>query len=166
MMNFEELARWAAPKAFAFDKSNPAAVDWADKHAAETISGISETTRDEIRDLVSEALEGEFDVAELAKEISSLLGDDTRAELIARTESMEAANQGQIALWDQAQSDGYLGKNAQKEWVVGDDDKLCPICQDMDGVEVGLDEDFEVDGEDMEGPPAHPNCRCTIALVP
>lgn len=156
-----------APKAFKFDASNPAAVSWADAHAAELIDGISETTRDDIRDLVAESLEGEYDVADLASQISDLLGDDTRADLIARTESMNAANEGQLQLWDQAAEDGLINPNtAQKEWIVGDDEKLCPICQDMDGEQVGLDEDFNVDGEDIDAPPAHPNCRCTVALVP
>jgi SPP1 gp7 family putative phage head morphogenesis protein len=165
MMTLESAFRSLAPKAFAFDKSNPAAVDWADKHAAELIDGISETTRDDIRELVAEALDGEYDVAALADEISSLLGDDARAELIARTESMTAANEGQMALWDQAQEAGLIGPNAQKEWVTAGDEKLCPICDGLDGEQVGLDETFDADGEDIEGPPAHPNCRCVIALA-
>lgn len=158
--------RTAAPRAFRFDRNNPEAISWADKHAAELIDGISETTRDDIRELVAESLEGEYDVSDLASQISDLLGDDDRAELIARTESMRAANEGQQMLWEQAQSEGLLGPNAKQEWIVGDDEKLCPICQDMDGEQVDLDEDFNVDGEDIDGPPAHPNCRCTVALVP
>lgn len=157
--------RSAAPKAFRFDKSNPEAISWADKHAGELINGISETTRDDIRELVAESLEGEYDVADLASQIADLLGNDARAELIARTESMTAANEGQRQLWHQAQDSGLLGKNAQREWIIGDDDKLCPICLDMEGETVGLDDDFNVDGEDIDGPPAHPNCRCTVALV-
>jgi SPP1 gp7 family putative phage head morphogenesis protein len=158
--------RVAAPRAFRFDRSNPRATEWAADHAGDLIGGISKTTREDIRDLVEASFDEQFDVAELAGRIADLLGDDARADVIARTESMKAANEGQRQLWEQAQDKGLLGKNAQQEWIVGDDEKLCPICQDMDGVQVGLDEDFNVDGEDIDGPPAHPNCRCTVALVP
>lgn len=153
------------PKAFRFDKMNPAATQWAADHAGELIDGISKTTREEIRDLVEASFEEQFDIGELASQIADLLGSDERADTIARTESMKAANEGQRQLWEQAQEEGLLGKNAKQEWIVGDDEKLCPICQDMDGEQVGLDEDFNVDGEDLDGPPAHPNCRCTVALV-
>lgn len=151
--------------AFAFDRANPAAVAWAQGHAADTISGISKTTREDIADLVEEAMSGEFDVATLASEITSLLGDSTRAELIARTETATAANEGLMALWDQAVTNGYLKPTSKKEWIVTPDDKLCPICEPLDGEQVGLDEEFDVDGELMDGPPAHPNCRCVVALV-
>jgi len=148
-----------------FDRSNPEAVKWAHDHAAETISGISKTTREDIRDLVADAMDGEYDVGELANEIASLLGDDTRADVIARTESMRAANEGQQQLWAQAEEAGLLTGNEKQEWIVTPDDKLCPICEPLDGEQVGLDESFDVDGEEIDGPPAHPNCRCVVALA-
>jgi len=151
---------------FKFDPKNPDAAEWASLHAADAITGISETTRDEIRDLVEEAMSGEFDPDELATEIAHALGDDARAEVIARTESIQAANQGQLEAWNQALEDGLIGKHAKKVWVTTPDDKLCPICEALDGEEVGLDEEFDVEGEGVEAPPAHPNCRCVVALVP
>jgi len=159
--------RSAAPpavKGFAFDVTNKKATAWAHAHAGETIKGISETTREEIRDLVEEAFSQQFDVDDLAKEIGRVLGDDARAETIARTESMRAANEGQSQLWDQATEAGLLTGNEKQEWIVTPDDRLCPICEPMDGVTVGLDEMFDVDGDQIDGPPAHPNCRCTLGL--
>lgn len=149
---------------WAFDKTNPHATEWAQKNAGDLIDGISKTTRDDIRELVEAAFEEQFTVADLAKEIADLIGDDARAETIARTETMRASNEGQLEAWDQAKEAGLLTGNEKKEWIVTPDDRLCPVCEPMDGVTVGLDELFDVDGDQIDGPPAHPNCRCTIGL--
>lgn len=82
----------------------------------------------------------------------------SRARTIARTETMKAANEGQKQLWDQAREKGLLSADAQKAWIAADP---CPICAELDGEVVGIDDDFSI-GND---PPAHPNCRCTIGLV-
>jgi SPP1 gp7 family putative phage head morphogenesis protein len=150
---------------FAFDRTNPNAVAKVQEQAADLITGISETTREQIKELVEQAFtDPDMDVHSLADEIDNIIDDPDRAETIARTEVMQAANDGQLEAWDQAQEDGLLTGQEQKEWIVTPDDRLCPVCEPMDGVTVGIDEDFDVDGDEMEGPPAHPNCRCTIGL--
>jgi SPP1 gp7 family putative phage head morphogenesis protein len=158
--------RAAAPgiKGFAFDKTLPQAQEWAAKRAAKTIKGISATTRDEIRGLVESAFEDQFTVDDLADEIDRVIGDEARSETIARTETMTAANAGQQEAWDQAVDKGLLTGTELQVWIVTPDDRLCPICEPLDGVTAGLDETFEVDGDAIDGPPAHPNCRCTIGL--
>jgi hypothetical protein len=55
-----------------------------------------------------------------------LIGDPERAELIARTETMRASNEGQQEAWDQAVEEGLLTGNEQQEWIVTPDDRLCP----------------------------------------
>jgi hypothetical protein len=83
-----------------------------------------------------------------------------RAETIARTEVMTTLNYGQELAWDQAIGEGLIDPDdTLKVWVVTPDELLCPICEPMAGEAVGIDEEFEV-----EGPPAHPNCRCTTGL--
>lgn len=81
-----------------------------------------------------------------------------RAQTIARTETMKAANEGQMQLWKQAKDAGLLTGKEKKVWIVADP---CPICAGLSGEKVGLNEDFSI-GSD---PPAHPRCRCTIGLV-
>lgn len=81
-----------------------------------------------------------------------------RSLLIARTETMRAANEGQKQLWQQAQQAGQLGRGARKAWITAD---ACPRCRPLEGETVGIDEDFSV-GQD---PPLHPRCRCTVGLV-
>lgn len=148
-----------------FDANSPEAIAWAQDHATDLISGISKTTREDIKGLIDESLHGDLTAADLANQIDELIGDDARAETIARTETMRASNAGQQLAWDQAAMQGLLSGNEQKEWIVTPDDRLCPICEPMDGVTVDLDESFDVDGEEIDEPPAHPNCRCTTGLV-
>lgn len=82
----------------------------------------------------------------------------SRSLTIARTETMRAANEGQLQLWKQARKDGFLTGNERKQWITADP---CPICAPLSGEKVRLDEDFSIGAD----PPAHPNCRCTIGLV-
>ena len=160
-----ELRAAADPKAFQFDKASEHAKDWASEHAAELIEGISSTTRDHIQDAVEAAFEDQFTVDELADRINEALGDEARADVIARTETMRASNEGQREAWDQAVEDGLLTGDEKQEWIVTPDDRLCPICEPLDGEQVTLGEKFNVNGEDLDGPPAHPNCRCTLGIV-
>jgi SPP1 gp7 family putative phage head morphogenesis protein len=156
--------RTADIKGFNFDSTDPRAVDWVRDHAGETIDGINADTREQIRDVIEDAFSDQFDVDDLTNEIANIIGDDARAEVIARTETMRASNEGQLEAWDQAKDAGLLTGTESKEWIVTPDDRLCPICEPMDGITVGLDENFDVDGDQVDAPPAHPNCRCTIGL--
>ena len=102
--------------------------------------------------------DGDFD--DILSGYSERLLDD-RAEMIARTETMSAANAGTAEMWDQAVEEGLLTGNEYKQWIATDDEKTCPECGELDGETVPLDEDFSI-GDD---PPAHPNCRCTMGIV-
>lgn len=84
---------------------------------------------------------------------------ESRADAIARTEIMDALNEGQNAAWLQAQEDGVLTEGATKEWITTPDELTCEYCAPMDGKTVPIDEEFK-EGD----PPLHPNCRCTIAI--
>jgi SPP1 gp7 family putative phage head morphogenesis protein len=151
-----------------FDMTNPAAKDYIADHTGELITQITETTCEAIRDLVQAAFESGSDttVDDLADQISDEIGDDDRALMIARTETMDASNEGQQEAWDQAVDDGLLTGDEQQEWIATGDQKCCDSCDSMDGQTVDLGEDFEDnDGETYDGPPAHPNCRCTVGLV-
>ncbi len=89
-----------------------------------------------------------------------------RSKTIARTEIIAAAHEGQKEAWQQAVDEGLLDPaETNREWITTPDDRLCPICEPMNGQIVGLDEAFlNGEGEDVEEPPVHPNCRCTVGL--
>jgi len=85
-----------------------------------------------------------------------------RAEMVARTEAMDAANTGEIEVWNQAADQGLVDPDkSTKTWEAGGGS--CEICQAMDGVTVPINDPFILpDGDSVYAPPAHPNCSCTI----
>ena len=114
-----------------------------------------------------------------------------RAEMIARTESIKAANMGQQVLWETAIDLDLLPAGTKKMWVATGDDRTCPICAVMDGKTVEIvtspgtagkfdvtrqakgfvrsGSSFRVNGTKpykgggkQQSPPAHPQCRCTM----
>lgn len=91
-----------------------------------------------------------------------------RAELIARTETIRAASAGQQLLWEQAARQGLLDAGLKRFWVITPDDRLCPICRAIPGQNpqgVALEAVFQTPVGGVAFPPAHPACRCTIALT-
>lgn len=106
---------------------------------------------------LAEGVSPEKATARAERYASQLL--DARAQTIARTETMRASNEGQRELWAQAREAGLIdAATQQKTWIATDG--ACDECAEVDGQVVGIDEDFSI-----EGPPAHPNCRCTEGLV-
>lgn len=92
-----------------------------------------------------------------------------RATTIARTETIRAANSGQQELWNQAADQGLIDMaTARKKWVVTPDDRLCPICRPIPGMNkegVPLESSFQTPKGPKGSPPAHPQCRCSMTLT-
>lgn len=92
-----------------------------------------------------------------------------RAMTIAQTESAYAYNIGADEGIRQAQSEGYLGI-VKKKWNTSGDDAVCELCASLDGVEIGMDSDFNISGRLLfKGqhmlPPAHPRCACAVEYI-
>lgn len=89
-----------------------------------------------------------------------------RALTIARTETIAAANAGQVELWDQAREAGEIPHGMLKEWIATEDGRTCEICISLDGQTVPLGERYvDLNGVTHDKPPAHVMCRCSLALV-
>lgn len=82
-----------------------------------------------------------------------------RAETIARTEIARAASEGRQIAWNQGIEQGFISVNAQKEWIAEAD--ACDICSPRNGTRHPVNKPWP-GGE----PPAHPNCRCDMLLIP
>lgn len=154
--------RAAAPKLkIRFDAKNPHVIDWAAKHAAELIDDITETTRKRIRIAIEELQEdGDWEFAH--DRILHAVGDEDRADLIARHETMLAAGEGQRQGWDQAVEEGLLTGDERRVWIVTPDDKLCPICIELEDKTAPLGGKYS---GGIDGPPAHVACRCTEGII-
>jgi SPP1 gp7 family putative phage head morphogenesis protein len=153
------------------DQVNLEGVAWAQEHAAELVGmrrlpdgmlienpngkwAIDETTREQLRDLVNAGYEEGISNDELADRISdSLAFSDSRAEMIARTETAFADVKGSQIGWKAS------GVVESKEWLISPSD-TCDDCFEMAGKIVPLGDEFP--GGD---PPLHPNCFAAGTIV-
>lgn len=81
-----------------------------------------------------------------------------RASTIARTESSYTVNTAQHEVWKEMGLKGVV-----RRWILTPDERLCPICAELDGATATGDKAFKPGG--FRHPPAHPNCRCTVGLA-
>lgn len=93
---------------------------------------------------------------------------DSRAERIARTETIAAEAGGQDDAWREARANGYLSEDTQRVWIASEG--ACPLCQSIDGKTVGMDEPWIATSPSgrlvsVNLPPLHGNCRCSVGLA-
>lgn len=91
-----------------------------------------------------------------------------RALLIARTETIAAEAQGTLDSWRAASDQGFIVPGTKKRWIEAKgSERTCAVCEDLGAQDpIDLDDEWELpSGESVEGPPAHPACRCSIGLV-
>ena len=127
---------------------NPNA-DWA----------ITDTMHKVLRDEIVDAVGLHWPVDLLADHIADTgLFSDARAEMIARTETNMAQNQGVLEAGRQARA---AGLNVRKVWTLGPNP--CPRCEAAAAEgDIDLEDDFGSDAGDA--PPLHPNCECNLDL--
>lgn len=177
-----------------FDVSNPRAVAWARIQSAALVTEINEGTRRAIRSMIAKGLrdgippkrlatlilqriglredqvtalenfaETGASTAQISKYAKKLLRD--RANLIAKTEVANAANQGQKELWLQARDDGYLGRDQKRKWIGTPDGRERDAHVFINGQIRGLSEPFrKSDGTAIE-PGQEPNCILPGAII-
>lgn len=132
---------------------------------------VAKTTNDGIRDAIATGVgEGEG-IGKIAKRINDLFDgyETSRAKMIARTETSRSTNF--------ATDEGYKqsGVVTGKQWLTAMDERTDEECADMDGKIVEIDDEFLQEGDtiggltldygDIEYPPLHNNCRCTIIPI-
>jgi hypothetical protein len=93
---------------YKLDVTNPKSVEWIKERALTLVKGVTTTTREALREEILSAFEEQRSIDDIISDIISIIDDPNRAEVIARTETMDAANEGQQLLWDQAVDDGLL----------------------------------------------------------
>lgn len=122
---------------------------------------INVTTKTNIQTAINEGLEAGEGIESIRARINGVFDEATtyRARMIAQTEVNRASNFGI--------EEGYAQSEVvdAKEWYtpLDEDDE---VCVPMNGTEVKLGESFTLStGEDVDAPPAHPNCHCTVLPV-
>lgn len=134
--------------------SGEAAAAWAQKHAAELVVGLDQTTVDQIADAVHDGITQQLGVEGTAKLIKEVLDEmsTSRAQLIAATEMNAAMSEAAL------QKMTRIGIQ-YKQWIT-DPLNCCDECaaNEEEGA-IPVDEEFP--SGDMR-PPVHPRCRCAI----
>lgn len=90
----------------------------------------------------------------------------TRAETVARTETMQSIHSGQLEALQQMRDQGGL-VGMERIWITTPDDRRCFRCLSMDGQRRGFDEPFiePATGRAVMIPNLHPRCRCASGVV-
>lgn len=126
----------------------------AETYTAKMVKGITDTTRDRIKQSISTSLHLGEDTQTAADRLSRIINDPRRAAMIARTESVRSYTRG-IEVF------GKKSGATRKYWELSSDP--CDIClANFDAW--GGDDGVEFD-TDLDPPPGHPNCRCNEGLA-
>jgi len=149
-----------------WDLINDAAVQWVQHYYFDLVKDITESSRNFIKEQMVEWLQSGEPLKDLEKRLQTRgMFGRVRAQMIAATETTRAYARGNYIAWKES------GIVKGKKWATARDDKVCPICLPLHGMEIGLDQDFNAKNEDGEViytgfyPPAHVNCRCGIRPV-
>ncbi len=160
----------AAEVSATFDMDAVAAKDAAYSRVAQFASEVAQREQAAIKELVFNALDGQYDINTLADAIAAHFEDGVHAspsrtipleawsELVARTEVSHAQNAAIMA--------GYAAGGVESiQWIAADDERTCPECSDLDGEIVKLGDPFPDSDDGVDSPPAHPACRCSTIGV-
>lgn len=138
---------------------------------------ITQTTRDKALKILIDAQNNGVSIDDIVKKLESTDLTTNRSRLIARTETVKAANFGAV------QSVKKLGYRTLKIWISGKDMRTRRIPRDdadhlhADGMKVPIDEPFKIKDKKTGGfvnmmQPGDPNggaencvnCRCTVGF--
>ncbi len=97
-----------------------------------------------------------------------------RSEVIARTETLEALQAGQRALWDKAMGEGFVAPDMLvKQWVDGGDARVRESHRNVEGgAWIPMSQDFVLSSDVSAREPRDPSlpkeetiqCRCTMII--
>jgi HK97 family phage portal protein len=146
-----------------------------DRGIAKMARSYNETTLSQLKEVLTEKLTqaGGTNLGELTNAVEGVYSyaDERRAGLIAKTESFRAANWANKQAW---QASGVV---KTVKWYTAEDDTVCQFCQEQDGKEIDINDNFydlgdtikgtdggfmTADYEDIGAPPLHPACRCYV----
>jgi hypothetical protein len=129
------------------------------KYSLQLAGDLTKETKSRVKETIKTSLALGEDRNTLTEKLSDILDDDYRAQMIAQTESIRAYSQGRLAVGEEL---GY--KQKRWEWPGDSDCKVCPDLADQGAIDI--DDTWELDnGEEIDAPPGHPNCRCSIRLI-
>lgn len=163
-----------------FNPDSENTTNYLRNNLASFVTEINQTTKDALRVTLQEGVDKGESVDKLRKRVQVVMSDATneRSRTIARTEAIRASNFAAMEAYVQS------GTVEARQWLSERDDRVCPFCLQMDGTIVALDKDFFKKGEvltvrddkgkersmtmkveDIQFPPLHTLCRCTMIPI-
>lgn len=160
---------------FRLDDYNRPLATWLRTVASSTTRSYAST----LEKMYNDASRNENDVGQIARQIRDLGNSEftaSRARMISFTNANWAMNSGSRIEYRKCGISVF-------EWMTSRDDSVCPWCRAMDGQRVGADDPFWRTGDepgaviggearamaplrfDIQHPPLHPNCGCTLLPV-
>lgn len=147
--------------------SNDEALKFISDYSFKFAEGLTLTSVDEVRAILELSKTEGLTLKEMQQRLSHVFDgwNKTRVEMIARTETIRSANYG-------AEEGMRQAGVTRKEWLTSGDG--CPDCLEMNGRVISIGGNFiDMGGtlpasgrvsnyEEIQAPPLHPNCRCTI----
>lgn len=132
---------------------------------------VTNTTIKKARNVIIVGQQNGDSTTQIAKDLDDEIGEndaDFRADVIARTEVHDAATYAMQETAEDIQLE--TGAEMTREWVSVEDERTRESHAAADGQEVGMDEPFDVDDEQIDrpgDPSGSPeniiNCRCVVA---
>lgn len=134
------------------------AAEWARGYAYDQVRGINATTRTLLQNIIAQyQLDPQMSLGNVKALLEPVFGP-VRASAIAVTETTRAYAAG-IGLYQRILRERY-GVEVLRYWYTAEDERVCTaICLPLHGKPETV-----WAGEFPDGPPAHPNCRCTLSL--
>jgi len=152
---------------YAFNKQNRKAIAYLKRHAAESVSQINETTRDEISRIIVKGQEAGWSYDKTARAISKKFSDfaigrpqahiDSRAHLVAVTEAAEAYEDGSRLVVDEITAAGI---EMEMRWSNVGDLRVSDGC--LENSAAGWIPVTSTFPSGHKHSPRFPGCRCTI----
>ena len=146
-----------------FTTIDRSAVNFLANYDLQLLGDVSTTLTNKIHTTIQAGILSGKSIRDVAKEIGRVIPDkegfrtagktvfstaNSRATLIARTETLRAHNEGRATFYER------VGVT-KMEWLTADDERTCPVCAPMNG------KVFPINGD--KKPPIHPACRCSMA---
>lgn len=144
-----------SPNTIKFRLSNKDIKDKINERINELVRQLDATTQKTLVSQLALGVKNGETKTELVERVQQKGKDlsETRSKRIITTETVAIV--GYIGYMT-----GVFNGVTMKTWVTAGDERVCPVCAPLDGVEVPIDSNFE--GAGVKYPPAHVMCRCDV----
>lgn len=142
-----------------WSRESAPAIEFLNKYGLSLSKTLTGTTKDKVLAALEMSISNGEDRNQAVDRLMNVINDKVRATTIAQTESVNAFSAGRMDVGRQIGAD-------RKKWRTAGDKKVSAICRQNESLGVvPIDykyKDFQ--GNDIDSPAAHPNCRSGIQI--